>query len=81
MKSLQSPVVNHHVGNARTGKGFASSHSVSTQQDKSILELIMDLITKIINNSIISWFMNDSFSNSLYWCRIATIWAQNQANR
>lgn len=44
--SLQSSVVNYLMGSTRTGKGIAPSTSTSTQQDKNILELIMDLITR-----------------------------------
>jgi len=37
--------VSYHVGTASTGKAIASSHSISTQQDKNILESIMHLVT------------------------------------
>lgn len=46
IKSLQSGVVNYLMGTTRTGKGIAPSTSTSTQQDKNILESIMDSITR-----------------------------------
>lgn len=45
VNSLLSPIVSYPVDTASTGRGIASSPTVSTQQGKNVMELIMDLIT------------------------------------